>query len=145
MNTYKLKIAGDQYEVKILSRDENMARLAVNGNEVEVEILPDERKVSKTPKLSRPSVAADTVAREPSTVRPSADKGAGVVKAPLPGSIFKLAVKVGDEVKAGQMVLIMEAMKMENEIHCAVGGTVKDLRVKEGDSVLEGDTLLVIE
>ncbi len=145
MNTYKLRIAGDNYEVKILSRDENVARLAVNGNEVEVEILPDERKVSKTPKLSRPSVIADTVAKEPTTVRPSGDKGAGVVKAPLPGSIFKLHVKVGDEVKAGQVVLIMEAMKMENEIHCAVGGTVKDLRIKEGDSVLEGDTLLVIE
>lgn len=143
--TYKFKVQGSTYEVKILRRSDEGARLAVNGTEYSVEFLPEENAPAKTPKLSRTTVLPDTIEHGRTTQTPGAEIGPGLVKAPLPGSIFKLLVREGDRVKAGQTVLIMEAMKMENEIHCASGGVVKELRVKEGQSVLEGDVLLAIE
>jgi glutaconyl-CoA/methylmalonyl-CoA decarboxylase subunit gamma len=143
--TYKIKVQGSTYEVKILRRGDEGARLSVNGSEYSVEFLPDETTPTKTPKLTRTTVIPDTIEQGRTTEAPGAEIGPGLVKAPLPGSIFKLLVREGDRVKAGQTVLIMEAMKMENEIHCASGGVVKELRVKEGQAVLEGDVLLVIE
>jgi len=143
--TYRFKVQGSTYEVKILRRSEEGARLAVNGSEYDVEWLPDETAPAKTPKLSRTTVIPDTIEQGRTTQTPGAEIGPGLVKAPLPGSIFKLLVREGDKVKPGQLVLVMEAMKMENEIHCASGGVVKQVRVKEGQSVLEGDVLLVVE
>jgi biotin carboxyl carrier protein len=67
------------------------------------------------------------------------------VLAPLPGSIFKMLTKVGDEVKKGDTLLIMEAMKMENNVMADKDGTVKEVKVKEGDSVLQSDVLIVLE
>jgi len=72
-------------------------------------------------------------------------KDANAIKAPLPGMILKIAVSVGDDVKAGQDVMHMEAMKMENEVQSNVDGRVKEIQVKEGDSVSEGDILIVLE
>ena len=71
--------------------------------------------------------------------------GAGAVKAPLPGVILDLKVNVGDTVAAGDTVVILEAMKMENNIHADKGGVVKSICVNKGDSVLEGADLLIIE
>jgi glutaconyl-CoA decarboxylase len=62
----------------------------------------------------------------------------------MPGKIWKMHVKEGDVVTEGQLVLILEAMKMENEIFAPAGGTVAQVRCKEGDSVNTGDTLVVI-
>jgi len=62
----------------------------------------------------------------------------------MPGKILKVMVSVGAAVNAGDVVLILEAMKMENEIMANVGGTVKEVRTKEGDSVNTGDVLVVI-
>lgn len=143
--TYKFKMQGSTYEVKILRRTDENARLSVNGTEYNVDFLPEENAPSKTPKLSRPQVIPDTIEQGRTTQAPGSEIGPGLIKAPLPGSIFKLMVREGDKVKAGQTVLVMEAMKMENDIHAASGGVVKELRVKEGQSVLEGDVLLVIE
>lgn len=143
--TYKFKLQGNTFEVKVLRRDDDGARVSVNGSEFNVEFIPEEGVPTKTPRLERTTVIPDTVEKSPVSEKPGAAKGVGTVKSPLPGNIFKLLVREGDKVKAGQTVLIMEAMKMENEIHCAVGGTVKELKVKEGQAVLEGDVLLVID
>jgi glutaconyl-CoA decarboxylase len=62
----------------------------------------------------------------------------------MPGKIWKMHVKEGDVVTEGQLVLILEAMKMENEIFAPTAGTVAQVRCKEGDSVNTGDTLVVI-
>lgn len=140
---YKFKLHGDSYEVKILRRNEESARLSVNGTEYNVEFIPDET-LQRTPKLERTKIVADGVDKIPGTSAPTAEIGPGLVKAPLPGSIFKLLVNVGDKVTPGQTVLVMEAMKMENEIRCASGGTVKEVRIKEGQNVLEGEVLLVV-
>lgn len=66
------------------------------------------------------------------------------VTAPLPGVITFIKVRAGERVKAGQTVAVLEAMKMENEIHCVHEGTVKAVNVKEGDFVQDGDILITI-
>ncbi|MDP2360864.1 MAG: biotin/lipoyl-containing protein [bacterium] len=143
--TYKFRLQGNTYEIKVLRRDEDGARVSVNGSEFNVEFLPEEAAPSKTPRLERTRVIPDTVAKTTITEKPGAEIGVGMIKAPLPGNIFKLLVQVGDKVQAGQNVLIMEAMKMENEIHAPTGGVVKEVRVREGQTVLEGEVLLVVQ
>jgi biotin carboxyl carrier protein len=66
------------------------------------------------------------------------------VTTPLPGTILDVFVNVGDKVNAGQRVVLLEAMKMENNIECDVAGTVTEVKCRKGDSVLEGDVLVVI-
>ncbi|WP_281680529.1 biotin/lipoyl-containing protein, partial [Synergistes jonesii] len=70
--------------------------------------------------------------------------GAGSITAPMPGKVLKVLVAQGATVTAGQLVIILEAMKMENEIYTAVGGTVSQVCCKEGDTVSTGDALLVV-
>ena len=65
--------------------------------------------------------------------------------APLPGTITDVLVKVGDVVKAGSEVVILEAMKMQNHIEAENSGTVTSVLVNKGDAVLEGTTLITIE
>lgn len=66
------------------------------------------------------------------------------VRAPVPGTILRILVKVGDKVKRGEVVVVMEAMKMENEILSPVTGTIKAVNVSEGDAVVSGDIILVV-
>ena len=70
--------------------------------------------------------------------------GNGTITAPMQGTIVKVLVSVGDTVEAGQAVLVLEAMKMENTINAETEGTVRDIRVSEGDTVGTGDVLIVI-
>jgi len=72
-------------------------------------------------------------------------RGAGAVRAPMPGKVVKTLVKAGDQVSAGQGIIIIEAMKMENELRTASDGTVKEIRVSEGDAVEAGENLVLIE
>jgi biotin carboxyl carrier protein len=67
------------------------------------------------------------------------------ITAPIPGNIVSVSVKVGQVVKAGQKVLILEALKMQNEIFCEDAGTVKEVLVSEGAKVKAGQSLVVIE
>jgi biotin carboxyl carrier protein len=75
----------------------------------------------------------------------TAPSGGSVIKSPLPGAILDIYVKIGDKVKPGQHVLLLEAMKMENNIDADKEGVIKEIRVQRGDSVMEGDILVVIE
>ena len=77
---------------------------------------------------------------------PAPSTGAGsAVKSPLPGTIMSFNVSEGDTVKAGDTVCVLEAMKMENDIHTNVGGTVKKILVGVGDAILEGTDIMIIE
>lgn len=71
--------------------------------------------------------------------------GEAVITAPMPGLVVKLLVKEGDEVKAGEGLLVLEAMKMQNEIPAPGSGTVREVSVEEGSTVMTGDTLVVID
>lgn len=139
MKNYKFKINGNEYSVEIKSMEENIAEIEVNGTPFQVE-LSKEVKTSKTPKLVRSAVSPTT---EKKPIK--APAGLSRIEAPLPGSIFKIITKEGDQVKKGDVLMIMEAMKMENNILAESEGTVKTIKVKEGDSVLQGDVLVEIE
>lgn len=139
MKNYKFKINGNEYSVEVKSLEDNVAEIEVNGTPYQVE-LTKEIKTSKTPRLVR---SAPSPKKEAKPI--SVKTGLSKTEAPLPGSIFKINVKEGDEVNKGQTLLIMEAMKMENNILAEKDGVVKSIKVKEGDSVLQGDLLIEIE
>ena len=94
--------------------------------------------------LTRPQAAPVTPTGEPVVSRPVASTTAGAVRTPLPGVILEISVKVGDTVKRGQKVAILEAMKMENVINADRDGKVTEIKVNKGDSVLEGADILII-
>ena len=145
MKKFKFTINGNQYEAAILSIDENIAEVNVNGKVYTVE-MDRNIPMSKTPKLVR-SLAVPSTDSHPSiskTSNPSAPKGSGNIKSPLPGIILMLHVKEGDSVKIGQKLITLEAMKMENNINADKEGIVTSLKVKQGDQVMEGDLLIQI-
>lgn len=143
MRQYDFTIHGNEYHVELQSFEDNIAEVDVNGTTFKVEVKREIKK-QKTPVLVRRASVKPTGKDTPKTESPLAPKGAGVIKAPLPGTIFKMNVKAGDEVKKGDVLLIMEAMKMENNIESDMNGKVLSVKVKENDSVLEGDILLEI-
>lgn len=144
MKKYQFTIHGNRYEVQIESLEDDIARVNVNGTDYEVEIHEEKKKTSKTPKLVRP-MAVPTASDKPErTAPPDGAKGTGRVVSPLPGSVLELKVKEGDTVSRGQVLMILEAMKMENEIRTDMAGVVRKLHVAQGESVLEGALLVEV-
>jgi len=137
MKTFKYKINGKEYEVAVDKMEDTQATVTVNGTSYSVEL--EKPKVEESaPKIQRPVAASSTPAK------PSAGNSMGSIKSPLPGIIVDIKVKVGDQVKKGQVVAILEAMKMENNIAAPIDGKVAEINVSTGDSVLEGVTILTI-
>ncbi|ALO29231.1 biotin/lipoyl-containing protein [Porphyromonas gingivalis] len=145
MKEYKYKINGNEYNVVINSIEDGLADIEVNGTPYKVEILAEKKKASK-PAIKHPTVTAAPVAAAP--VAPAASASAGGqgtgVKSPLPGVILDVCVKVGDEVKVGQKVAVLEAMKMENNINADRDGKIVAVKVNKGDSILEGSDIVII-
>ena len=133
MSNYKYKVNGVDYNVEIEDIEGNKATVTVNGRTFEVE-LPEKPATPARPK--RVAVSAPA---------PAAAEGSGTtVLAPLPGTITDLKVNVGDTVKAGDTVLILEAMKMQNNIEAECSGTITSVLVSRGDTVMEGAALVTI-
>ncbi len=143
MKKFKFIIRGNDYNTEILSIEDNIAEVEVNGSSYQVEI-EKAVKETKTPKLMRPKIIHSGGHDSAKTSKPSAKKGVGYVKAPLPGTILELKTNVGDVVKVGDTLLIMEAMKMENNIKSDKAGKVTAIKINNGESVLEGDVLVEI-
>ncbi len=143
MKKFKFKIRGNDYNVEILSLEDNIAEIEVNGSTYQVEIEKTV-KTTKTPKLVRPKIIPTGGSDRAKTSKPTETKGVGYIKAPLPGTILEIKVKTGDTVKVGDTLLIMEAMKMENEIKSDKTGKINSLKFNVGDSVLEGEVLVEI-
>ena len=139
MKKYKFTINGVEYAVEIKNVEDRTIEVDVNGTSYTVQ-FDKEVKQTKTPTLLR-SVAI------PSTDQGAAVKVAaktGTIKAPLPGTIIDIFVKPGDRVTIGQRILMLEAMKMENNIESDKAGTVTEIKVSKGSAVMEGDVLIVI-
>lgn len=143
MKKFKFTIQGNDYDVELINIEDNIAEIEVNGSHYTVEIHR-EVKASKTPTLVRKPVQPSHEHTVAKTHKPTDKVKAGSIKAPLPGTILQVKVNVGDEVKAGDTLIIMEAMKMENNINSDKSGKVTKINIKEGDSVLEGDVLIEI-
>lgn len=146
MKEYKYKINGNNYTVTIGDIDDNIAQIEVNGTPYKVEL---EKKAASTVKVAaapRPAAAPRTSTGEKVITKAApAPAGGTQIKAPLPGVVMSIPVKVGDAVKAADTVLVLEAMKMENAIHAGVDGKVASISVAAGDSVLEGTVLITLE
>lgn len=143
MKEYKYTINGNKYEVAINSINDNIANVVVNGEEYEVQMEkepePVKKKVVVRP-VAQPE--AETASAPTSTNKVDLNNA---VKSPLPGVITEIKVKVGDEVKAGDTVVVLEAMKMANNLDAEKSGKVTAVLVKEGESVMEDIPLVVIE
>jgi glutaconyl-CoA/methylmalonyl-CoA decarboxylase subunit gamma len=141
MKSFKFKIFGNEYSVKVKEIEAQTIILEVNGSEYTVE-MEKEIKATKTPVLARSqpktisSPVENTLASKSSTRK---------LTAPLPGVILEVLTEEGVPVKAGQTLIVMEAMKMENNILAEHSGVVKSLKVRKGDAVLQGDLLIEIE
>jgi len=138
MKKFKFKIRGNSYEAIIKNFENNVVDIDVNGTNYKVTVEREQQK-PKTPKLVRAKVKTS---KEDAKIVSKIGK---LVKAPLPGTIFKMNVKIGDRVEIGDTLLIMEAMKMENNIQAETTGIVKTVMVKEGDAVLQDDILLELD
>lgn len=153
MKQYKYKVNGTQYDVTINRIAGQTASVEVNGIPFEVEMegtqLVEDNLPDAAPAAATPPAPQSVATPEPqSAAAPAAQAGAAgegtPVKAPLPGVVTKLLVEMGQAVKKGQTVLVLEAMKMENNIAAENDGTVTGICVKPGDSVLEGTVLVTI-
>lgn len=144
MKKFKFNIGGKKYETSVVEKEDNSVEVTVNGKAYSVEV---ERETSKvTAPTRRPAVApaasAPAPAATPTPAAPSAS--AKTVNAPLPGNIIKIACTVGQAVKTGDVLVVMEAMKMENNIVAESTGTVKNIFVQQGQTVQSGDALVEV-
>ena len=136
MSDFKFKIDGAEYTANVEEKEDGKLCVTVNGKAYEVEV-PDHVAAAPKVKPIKPAAAAPAA--------PKKATGAGqVVTAPLPGTITSIEVKEGDAVKAGQTVIVMEAMKMANNITAECDGTVKAILVQQGAQVQSGDALIEI-
>ena len=119
--------------------------ITVNGNayEVEIEEVKAAAPVAAAPKAA-PAAAAPAPKAAPAAAAAAPAAGDNTVTAPMPGKIVKLVASVGQAVNAGDVLLILEAMKMQNEITAPAAGTVKAFNVAAGQNVKVGETLVVI-
>ncbi len=146
---YKFKINGHEYEVAVGSVEGGVAKVTVNGTQYEVEV---QSNTLIKPRPAKPVAVAPATYSATAPVSPAkidqsvpAAGSASPLKSPLPGVILEVKVREGDTVKAGQLMMILEAMKMENNIDAHQSGVVKSINKRQGDSVLEGEVLLTIE
>lgn len=145
MKEYKYTINGTKYEVAIGDIEENIVTVTVNGEDFKVEMEKPAEPEKKKPVLGKPAAAAaPSEGSEPAADKAAVNKN-NAVKAPLPGVITDIKVAVGDEVSAGDTVVVLEAMKMANNLQAEKGGKVTAVCVKIGESVMEDDALVVIE
>lgn len=137
MKKFSFTIRGSKYDVEVHDIEGNIAKVEVNGTAYDVEIS-QEVKTTKTPTLVRSAVKPP----EPKEVK---SEGITAVRAPLPGNIIQVLKSKGDTVAKGDLVLMYEAMKMENKVLAETDGTIRLIKVNVGDAVLQGDVLFEIE
>lgn len=155
MAKYQYTVKGVDYEVEIQDIEGNIANVTVNGIPFEVEMKQPVKAGKQKVKLSgeqkesaptaTPTATATSATATPAATTTAAAASGKPVVAPLPGTINEIKVKVGDKVNAGDTVVILEAMKMQNNIEAETSGTITSINVNKGDAVMEGDTLVTIK
>jgi len=144
MNDFKFKIDGTEYTANVEEKDGGKLQVTVNGKAYEVEIPGHVASAPKVQHIKPAAPAAPSAAPVAAAPKKAASAGGSAITAPLPGTITTIEVKVGDTVKAGQTVIVMEAMKMANNITAESDGTVKAILVQQGAQVQSGDALIEI-
>ena len=142
MKKFKYTINGTQYDVSVEPVSSEQVSVTVNGETYVVD-MEKEKEPEQVKPVVRP-VATPTV-QPAAASRNSRVYNDKVVKAPLPGVIIDVKVKVGDTIEAGDTVVILEAMKMNNNLTAECSGTVVAVNVQPGNSVMEDDVLVEIQ
>jgi biotin carboxyl carrier protein len=140
---YKINIAGKTYDVEVGDISKSPVQVSVDGTVYQVEIpesTGDRASGVQATFAPKPVAAAAAVSRP--SIPDSLDDG--VVRSPMPGRILSVNISVGDTVKKGQPIFILESMKMENTIASSIDGTVTSVHVSVSDSVQHGQTLAEI-
>ncbi len=137
MKDFKFKINGKDFTASVEEQGDNQVQVTVNGKAYNVEI---DHETSAAPTI-KTVVAAPAASAAPTAVSATQAK----ITAPLPGNITKILVSVGQSVKKGDVVMIMEAMKMENNIVAEADGKVKSIGAQLGQAVNQGDMLVELE
>ena len=140
---YKINIAGKTYDVEVGDISKSPVQVSVDGTVYQVEI-PESTgdRASGVEATFAPKPVAPVAAVSRASIPDSLDDG--VVRSPMPGRILSVNISVGDMVKKGQPIFILESMKMENTIASSIDGTVTSLHVAVSDSVQHGQTLAEI-
>lgn len=144
MAQYKFKINGGEYDVTINGIENNIADVQVNGTQYKVEIENAPKGAVAAAPAAAPAAAQAPAAAAAPAAAPQASGEGEVVTSPLPGVIIEVSAAVGQTVKAGQKVAVLEAMKMENEIQAPKDGKITAVHVSKGDSILEGANIVTI-
>ena len=165
MSEYKFNVNGDPYEVKIDGIENGVANVTVNGKALKIDIescgfsqinaaFPIQvsgqaPRPAAAPRSTAAPVAAAAAAAAPApspapAAKPAADVQGTKVESPLPGVIKSVSIKPGDKVQENQIIITLEAMKMETEICAECSGTILSVNVTVGQSVMEGQVLAVI-
>lgn len=142
MQKFKFNINGKSYEAVVEETDRNTARVELNGKNYTVQVEKEEAIVSPKIAAVKPSSSAADFVDAPAQ---PISGNAGSIKSPLPGSVAKIKVQEGQAVKAGDVLMTIEAMKMENEVMAPAAGKVKKIYVTEGKAVQQGEALIDLE
>lgn len=141
MKEFSFKINGASYQCAVEQLEAGKSKVMVNGKEYEVETESAAPVVKPVAKPAPKPAASPTAAPKAEAPAPA---GGAQVKSPLPGSIIKVMVSVGQAVKKGDTLLTLESMKMENAIMAEQDGTVKQIAVTPGQNVMQDDLLIVL-
>lgn len=146
MKEFKFKIGGTDYAATVEELEGGKLQVNLNGKAFEVEMPQSERKVQRpAAPAAAPKAAAPIAKAAPAPAAPAASAGGRPINAPLPGVVIKINAKVGDKVSTGDTILVLEAMKMENNITADSNGTIKAILCKEGDQVQSGQALVELD
>lgn len=143
MKEYKYKINGNEYAVCINEVNDTTANVTVNGEEFKVEW--EKPKEEKPIVKIQPAATKPASTPTPTVATPTVAAKGNAIKTPLPGVIIDVKVNVGAMVKKGDTVVVLEAMKMENNINADRDGKVIAVQVTKGDTVADGAVLVVLE
>lgn len=148
--TFRIKLNGEEHEVKVEDlgtvggKFEEVTPPSEVGEELKVVVGDAEYKV-KVEKVEEVTVKPPSAVKEYApAIKEAVEKAKEVITAPIQGTVVRIPVKIGDKVEKGTVVIVLEAMKMENAIKSTKPGIVKAIKVSEGDSVNDGDILVII-
>lgn len=141
---YSISIEQKQFEVEVGAISGGVAQVSVNGTPYQVCVEKQGSAASSPAPAAQ--AAPKSLAAAPVKAAPKAPAaaGAGTIAAPIPGLIVDITVSVGEAVRAGQVVVVMEAMKMENRLITTVDGQVREIRLQKGAQVATGDVILIV-
>lgn len=129
MEDLTIKVDGKEYQVKVEETDEGKILVHCNGDVYEID-KPQDKQAAIFNRIKKEKIG---------------EKGKAAITSPLPGTIYEIKVKKGQKVKEGDSLIMLIAMKMENDITAPHAGTIKEIKVKKNDNVNKDDILIVIE